>query len=264
MVADDPRGVGSEPLPPRTLRIATYNVHGCVGTDGVLDPDRVAEVIRSLDADLVGLQEVDCRQRFSDGTTQLERLARQTGMHAESGPTIVEASGFFGNALLTRYDVGAVHHVDVSVAGREPRGLLEVSIDLETPLRVLVTHFGLRSHERKRQVDAVLDRLHAPGPMVLLGDFNEWHSRAAALLRLHSALGRPPPVRSFPSRWPIFALDRIWVRPFAALMTIDAPTSRLARKASDHLPVCAEIDPQRLFAATHHAACTAPLPAVSR
>ena len=39
------------------LRVATYNVHACVGTDGRHDPDRVASVITELDADIVALQE---------------------------------------------------------------------------------------------------------------------------------------------------------------------------------------------------------------
>jgi endonuclease/exonuclease/phosphatase family metal-dependent hydrolase len=232
----------------RHLRIATYNVHGCVGSDGVRDVERIAKVITSLNADLVGLQEVDCRQRLADGSTQLERLAERTAMTAVAGPTIVESGGFFGNALLTRFAVAEVDHVDLSVAGREPRGLLEVVVGHDPPLRIIVTHFGLRATERRVQVDALLARVAQPEPVVLVGDFNEWHPRAAALLRLHAALGRTPPVRSFPSRWPVFALDRIWVRPFEALEEISCEDSRLARRASDHLPVVARLDRHRLFA----------------
>lgn len=226
----------------RSLCIATYNVHGCVGTDRVLDVARVAKVIRGLDAAVVGLQEVDCRRPFDDGTTQLERLAQETGMHAVPGPTIVEHGGYFGNAILTSLPVREAQQVDLSVAGREPRGLLEVIVDVPAPLRVIVTHFGLRAEERGQQVDAVLAWLDRPEPVVLLGDFNEWHPRAAALLRLHAALGHAPPRRTFPSRLPVFALDRIWVRPHRALRSLEAHKSRLARRASDHLPVCAHLD----------------------
>ena len=234
--------------PEGELRIATYNVHGCVGNDGVRDVDRVAQVITTLRADIVGLQEVDCRQRLDNGATQLDRLAERTGMTAVSGPTIVENGGFFGNALLTRFAVADVERVDLSVAGREPRGLLEVVLGHGRPrLRVIVTHFGLRAAERRVQVDALLARVADPRPVVLLGDFNEWHSRAAALMRLHAALGQAPRVKSFPARWPLLALDRIWVRPLASLDAISCDDSLLARWASDHLPVVAEIDRARLF-----------------
>lgn len=233
----------------RSLRIATYNVHGCVGMDRRRDVDRVADVIDALDADVVGLQEVDCRVRLEDGSTQLERLAARTAMNAVSGPTIVEHHGFYGNALLTRFPIGDVERVDLSVAGREPRGLLEVTLGHASRLRVIVTHFGLRGHERRVQVDALLTRLadREPVPVVLLGDFNEWHPRAEALARLHAAFGRTPPVRSFPARWPLLALDRIWVRPHDALEDLTRDDGPLARRASDHLPVVARLDRRRLW-----------------
>ena len=43
--------------------------------------------------------------------------------------------------------------------------------------------------------------------------------------------------RSFPSRWPLFALDRVWARPRPALLALKAHRSALAERASDHLPV---------------------------
>src|SRR5687768_2128403 len=144
--------------PDGMVRIATYNVHGCVGVDGVDDPERVASVIRDMDVDAVGLQEVDCRNR--PGHDTIDRLAARTGMIAVAGPTVREHGGYFGNAFLTRHPVVSVSHFDISVSGREPRGLMELVLavriaDRTAPLtvRLLNTHFGLRAGERRRQVD---------------------------------------------------------------------------------------------------------------
>lgn len=219
------------------LRIASYNVHRCIGTDGRHDPDRVAAVIRELDADVIGLQEVACR-RGPRGIDQLAYLAQATGLHAIGGPTVCAADGERGNALLTRWPVSATRHIDLSIQRREPRGALDVTLDLDgAALRVVVTHLGLRAGDRRRQVATLLGLLAGAERLVLLGDFNEWFPAAAALRRLHGSLGHALGVRSFPSRRPLFALDRIWVRPRVALAAFAAHTSPLTRVASDHLPV---------------------------
>jgi endonuclease/exonuclease/phosphatase family metal-dependent hydrolase len=219
------------------LRIASYNVHRCIGTDGRHDPDRVAAVLRELDADVIGLQEVACR-RGPGGVDQLAHLAHLTGLHAIAAPTVRAADAERGNALLTRWPVRAARFVDLSIERREPRGALDVTIEPDgAALRVVVTHLGLRGGDRRRQVAALLGLLRGTERLVLLGDFNEWFPAGVALRRLHGTLGRALAVRSFPSRRPVFALDRIWVRPRVALSAFAAHRSLLARVASDHLPV---------------------------
>jgi endonuclease/exonuclease/phosphatase family metal-dependent hydrolase len=239
-----------------TIRIATYNVHGCVGSDGVDDPLRVAAVIREMEVDAVGLQEVDCRSHRR-GHDTIDRLAAHTGMVAIAGPTMREHGGFFGNAFLTRHPVVSVSHFDISVAGREPRGLMELVLSIPAndggeaiTVRLLNTHFGLRAGERRRQVDVALVRATSETtPVTLMGDFNEWHPRGLVLARLRAAFGPCRAVRSFPARYPIFALDRIWVRPHGAIRSICAVRHGAASLASDHLPVVAVLDPERL---RHH------------
>lgn len=227
------------------IRVATYNVHGCVGVDRKRDADRVASVICGLGATVVGLQEVDTRARGGRiDEDQLERLADRTEMVAVPGYTIHHAGRAYGNALLTRHPVIDVEHRDISVPRREPRGVLVVTLDAQgTPLVVAVTHFGLRGRERVKQVRTLLDLLHdrIGSPIVLLGDFNEWWPRAVTLAELHGVFGYAPPVRSFPSRAPILALDRIWAHPREALSDVTAVKTPLARRASDHLPVTARV-----------------------
>ncbi len=223
------------------LRLGTYNVHGFVGRDGARDLERVAQVILELESDAVGLQEVDGRA-FS---TTLEELEHQTGMRAHAGMTLKSEQGEFGNALLSRLPVHRVQRHDLSVPNREPRGAIEV--ELEAPdgriLSMITSHLGLRRRERRAQVEGLVQILRScrRRPLVLAGDLNEWWSFAAPLRRLMSVFERGPVPRSFPARRPLLALDRLLVLPHRALLGASAHDSRLARQASDHLPVVAEI-----------------------
>jgi endonuclease/exonuclease/phosphatase family metal-dependent hydrolase len=225
---------------PGLASVATYNIHKCVGLDGRHDPDRTARVLRELDADIVGLQEVDARYHDEEGDDQAEYLAGATGMTAVSGPALVHHHGTYGNAVLTRWPVKDVRRVEIGVVGREPRAVLDTDIDVGGfEVRVIVTHFGLRTAERRVQTE-MLVRMLGPrrdGCTILLGDFNEWVPIGHTLRRLHAELGRSRGVRSFPSRLPVLALDRIWVRPARALVALQAHRSRIASAASDHLPV---------------------------
>lgn len=227
----------------RRLRVATYNVHRCIGMDGRLAPERVSAVIGEIEPDVIGLQEVDTG--FHDGgPDQLAHLARATGLGAWSGPTLRNETGDYGSALLTRHPVLDIRRHDLSVADREPRGALEARISVNGfPLRICVTHLGLRRRERRAQVARLLHILHGEpdDPLVLLADLNEWAARGSVLRPLRRALGPAPAVRSFPSRLPLFPLDRVWVRPASWLGAVRPHRSALARVASDHLPIVAEI-----------------------
>lgn len=238
---ETPGHTGRLPL----LRIGSYNVHRCVGVDGRCDPARVARVIREIDCDPLGLQEVDNSPGPSPASLQLDFLARSTGMTAIAGLRIVRHMGHYGNALLTRRRVLAVQRHDLSFSWREPRGALEVELDIEgVTTRVIVTHLGLTPGERRHQMRRVLSIVAQgpPGlPVFLLGDLNEWLPLGRPIRWLHACFGRPPAVRSFPAIAPFLALDRIWVRPRNALLTVRAHRSAAARLASDHLPVTAEL-----------------------
>ncbi|ANQ84969.1 hypothetical protein dqs_1931 [Azoarcus olearius] len=229
------------------LRISSYNVHRCVGRDGRMDVARVARVIDELGCDIVGLQEVDNLANGSHESMQLDFLASATGMEAIAGHTIVNHEGSFGNALLTRRPVLAVRRHDLSYHRREPRGAIDVDLEVEDEVvRVIVTHLGLRPAERRFQVRQMLKLLHDIPPernVVVLGDINEWLPLGRPLRWLHGLLGRAPAERSFPSGLPLFALDRVWVRPRHTLLAFETHRSPTARIASDHLPVKAIIAP---------------------
>lgn len=234
---------------PAPLRVATYNVHACIGRDGRHDPDRVAAVIEELNADIVALQEftypasVALETRTPFFITTLDRYQCALGpTRHRMRQTVTEC---FGNALLTRHRIVEVHRIDLSMKQREARGALAATIDVGgTMLHVLATHLGLRVHERRFQVQQILNYLDSVRNtfVVVLGDFNDWLPGRSAAHVLDHRLGRPPRPATFPVAWPVIALDRIWVHPRSAMRRISAHATPNSRVASDHLPVVAEID----------------------
>jgi len=228
-----------------TLRVATYNVHGCVGADGRHDPERVASVIDELQADVVALQEFTYPATVAIETRRPVGFATLGRYECALGPTRQNTMQCFGNALLTRHPIVEVHRLDLSIERREPRGALAATLDVGgRPLHVLAAHLGLRVHERRFQVRQILEYLESVQRtlFVVLGDFNDWLPGRSVVHVLDERLGRPPRPASFPGTWPIVPLDRIWVHPSARLRRVFAHATPASRVASDHLPVVADID----------------------
>ena len=229
---------------PGELTVATYNIHRCVGLDRRRDPERIARVIGELAVDLVGLQEVDARHGLRRTPDQFDFFAKAIGGNAIRGPNIRGPRGEMGNALITRHPVLEARLLDLSLPGHEPRGAIDADVEVNgVTLRVIVAHLGLRVAERRLQVarlvaaiDGMPDR-----PVVVMGDFNEWHLHRSTLSPLDGKLGHSTPVPSFPARFPFLSLDRIWAGPDGAVSHIRVHRTPLARRASDHLPVRAQI-----------------------
>jgi endonuclease/exonuclease/phosphatase family metal-dependent hydrolase len=226
------------------FRIATYNLHCCIGRDGVESPQRIAKVLRTIDADLLALQEVS-HDPSAPGNV-LEFLAEATGTQAIAGPTLLKAGGCYGNAMLSRVAPREVQRFDISVPGREPRGAIQLTLALACgTVSVLTTHLGLSMEERRRQMDriaAVIEGTTAD-VTILMGDFNEWLPWGRPLRRLNGIfvpLGAYA-LATFPSRRPFLALDRIWVRPARFLKPLKVYMAPPARMASDHLPLVADL-----------------------
>lgn len=223
------------------ITVASYNIHQCLGTDNRRDLERTTRVIEELDAQLVGLQEV--HSTFIQ-SPQVDTLTQDTGLTVIPGPTMHRSDGHYGNVLLTAYSPLSVRPIDLSFPGREPRGAIDAELHIQgRSVRVIVTHLGLNARERQFQVDQLADRLlpQKHDLLVLMGDFNEWFPFRRQFLLLNRLLGKISIRPTYPSRYPIFALDRIWVRPKETLRSIKTHQSSLARIASDHLPLKARI-----------------------
>lgn len=227
------------------LTVASYNVHRCFGTDRRYMPERTIEVLHALDADIIGLQEVDMRLMV-DERPQLDYIAGELGMQAIPGPGFMDHRGIFGNALLTRLPVRGVRRADLTVRRFEPRGAIEVELGGPESgiMLAAVTHLGLNAAERRLQVRRLLHMIEDGErslPIVVMGDFNEWKPTGGAVRRLDQRFGHAVAPRTFPSRFPLLPLDRIWVWPRQGLRRIAVYQAPLARLASDHLPIRAEV-----------------------
>lgn len=226
------------------MKIVSWNVHRCIGTDGGYRPDRIAEALASFNADIIALQEVDSSLRADDGKDQLSYIASRLGMQAEMGPTLALDYGAYGNAVLSRWPLIAREEHDLSYRKFEPRGALAVVLGSPMGrLRVVNTHLGLKYWERAFQIDRVLSELVWVGDdlTILLGDFNEWFPFSGNSFRLKRAFRQSPRLATFPAPWPQFALDRIFCSRSPNQISITAPRNSLTRVASDHLPLIADI-----------------------
>lgn len=233
--------------------IASYNIHKCVGTDKRFDPDRIIDVICEIDADIIALQEAD--QRFGEraGLLNLDRLRDECRLlpvpitaHSEKG------HAWHGNVLFFREGVVKDVH-QLRLPGIEPRGALVVDLDLAAgPLRIIAAHFGLLRHSRAQQAAAIVAALDAAEdkPTLLMGDLNEWRLGTRSSLRWLSPRFDPEvaTVPSFPSRFPVLALDRVMGSPHNLVESVEVHNTPTARVASDHLPIKAHVDLNRAMA----------------
>jgi len=224
----------------RPLTVVSYNIHRGRGLDRRVNLDRIVEVLRETEPDVVGLQEV-----FG---SQAGRVGRELGMEVVMSPTRSGPSGHLGNAVLTRLAVRSHHRFDLSSLGREPRGGLRVDLEAgRTVLHLFNVHFGLAFGERREQVELLLCReiLRAPGlpgPRILVGDFNEWlPGPVVRQLRREFCVGRRRARRTHPAPFPLFPLDQIFWDAGLVGEPLHVHRSRLARVASDHLPVVARL-----------------------
>jgi len=227
------------------FRAASYNIHRTVGSDRRHDPQRVAEVILEVGAPVIGLQEVNWRADPAlGGESQAEFLAHLPGYTAVAGSNLIEHRGHYGNMLLTRFPVRAVRRHDIRYGAREPRGVVDVELEVAgSGLRVMVTHFGLSLRERRAQASRLAGIVAdaAPMPVLLMGDLNDWMILSPTIRPLLAGCDPTGAPASFPAIVPLFALDRIITWRLGSPLRVYAHRSVKARRASDHLPVVAEI-----------------------
>ena len=187
-------------LDPWPLTIATYNIHGAIGYDGLFKPERVAGVLREMRADIVALQEVPLGGTRTPDV--LAMLQKATGYEAAAGPACDTRERRYGNVVLSRYPILSMRAIDLSFGSREPRGALDADVDCNGHLlRVIATHLGLRPAERRDQIRRLLEKFDTEEmPIILLGDLNEWFAWGKTLRLLVSHFQAVPAPSTFPSR----------------------------------------------------------------
>jgi endonuclease/exonuclease/phosphatase family metal-dependent hydrolase len=228
---------------PSTVRVMTWNIHGAVGRNRRFDLAGVVELIQRWDADVVALQEVDSRRKLARDNP-FEFLQDALGRHGIGAKSITTTDGDYGQMLISRWPITTSEIHDISFPEREPRRA--VMAEVETPLapvRIIATHLGLSIRERRNQARTLL-AIAGAGTMttMIIGDFNDWFWPGS----VRSALSRELPgytrYRTFPSRWPLLRLDRVYCRPGEAL--IRSYIDGRGRSCSDHLPIIADVAPR--------------------
>ncbi|MEO8038851.1 MAG: endonuclease/exonuclease/phosphatase family protein [Betaproteobacteria bacterium] len=242
---------------PRLLRVLTVNIHkGYDAFNRAFVLRELREAVREVRSDLVFLQEVEGASSRSNGASvgaQYEYLADQIWSDHAYGRNAVAQGQDHGNAVLSRLPVLRSRNHDVSLPPAEPRGLLHCVLAEPSDrheLHVICVHLGLSEAHRRHQLmqlcETVRREVPPDAPLVVAGDFNDWRSRADGVLGLcglnevfRHAHGQH--ARSFPARWPLLRLDRIYVRGVASSRPIAMPRRPWAR-LSDHAPLAAEIE----------------------
>lgn len=238
------------------IRILTYNVHRCLGIDGVLSTGRIAEIIAAAQPDIVLLQELDVRRKRSGRIDQAAEIAAHLGMRLHFHPALTALEEEYGDAILTPHPSRLVKAGALpGIKGKrlEPRGALWAAIRAGgAELNVICTHLGLRGRERLNQAECLTgpDWLGSPlcrGPVVLGGDFNavpssRTYARFAGLLHdAQEAVGGSRPAATFPTALPMLRLDHLFVGGGVEVERASVVRTPLSRVASDHLPLLAEL-----------------------
>jgi endonuclease/exonuclease/phosphatase family metal-dependent hydrolase len=242
------------------IRVASYNMRKAIGTDRRRMPERTLEVINEIGADVIALQEADRRFGARLSAIPPHLIADESDYKPVAFDARDGSLGWHGNALLVRKDVEVLEKHLFHLPSLEPRGavLAELSVRGQR-LRVVGMHLDLSGLWRRRQAHSILTHLaqyDEAAPHVLMGDLNEWSAHGGCLrdFALHHRIA--PVGRSFHARRPIATLDRIMVTPDLAVLDCGTHHSPLARRASDHLPVWADLAPSDIAPA----GITAPRP----
>lgn len=242
------------------LKILTYNIHRAIGVDRRFRPERIAAILHHFEADVVLLQEVDEGAPRSRQLDLAKELAHVSGYpHFAVGHNVSLKKGRYGNATLSRFPILRERNIDLSVdESWIRRGCQHTRIEVHegrTPLEVFNLHLGLSARERRKQV-ALLVRSNefsnAPDStgVVVGGDFNDWRSLLWPVFTnglgfqsaTDSRTGRRRALATYPSFSPQGALDRLYFRGPLRLTGVHRCRLQMARVASDHLPVMAELE----------------------
>lgn len=239
----------------RSFRLATYNAHACVGTDGMTSIARIAEVIDSLSADLVAVQELVITGEPGGPGDQPAALAATLRMHCTFSATVVEHGRRYGHALFSRWPVDA--HRDTPLPTLpgpflERRSALLTSFSIAgRELSIVSTHLGLNRRERLLQAHA-LRWASARGagreaPFVLCGDLNclpgsrAFRALSTGLHDVQRTEGRRA-LATFPSVFPLLRIDHVLISEGVACSGVFVARARWIRRASDHLPIVATLE----------------------
>lgn len=250
--------------PPLSFKVLTVNTHkGFTPLNRKFILPELREAVRAAQADVVFLQEVHgTHEKHAEnhtlwpGVPQYEFMADEIWPDFAYGRNAVYPDGDHGNALLSKFPIRHFENHDVSgedFRGHERRGLLHCVLEVPptgVQVHAICVHLGLRERQRQAQLkllcDLIDNEVPADAPLVIAGDFNDWRlkahdrlARCAGLIDAFREAGHPAP-RTFPARWPVLRLDRIYARGVRVRQP-EVLSTRPWSHLSDHAPLSAEI-----------------------
>ncbi len=241
----------------RGLRLMTYNVHGCVGMDGKLSPERIARVVAEHAPDVVAVQELDVGRSRSGWIDQAQAIARYLEMEFHFQPALSVEEELYGNAVFSTRPMRLIRADRLPGPGGlgqlEPRGALWVAVEVGgSEVHIINTHLGLLSGERRVQAEALLGSDWLGGmddviARILCGDFNALpassaYRRLSAHLRdAQTMVEKQRPRKTYFGRYPTARIDHVFVGPGIEVLGVKVPSAHRARVASDHLPLVVDL-----------------------
>ena len=242
---------------PDTIRIMTYNVHSCIGTDGKTSPQRIARVIGRYNPDIVALQELDRGRQRTGDVDQPHLIAKELEMMYHFHPSIQVGQEFYGNVVLSRYPMEIIRSgrlPGITKSPRaEPRGVIWSIINISgIKINFFNTHLGTFYRERIQQTKALLGPAWVShpccqGPVILCGDFNALpHSQICRLIKekfddTQEKLDNHSPKATWSSYYPIGRIDHVFVGPEIEVTHVEVSRTDLDKLASDHLPLLVDV-----------------------
>jgi endonuclease/exonuclease/phosphatase family metal-dependent hydrolase len=242
------------------IRVITYNIHSCVDRNRRVNPEKIADIIDHLAADIVCLQEVDHQHPINMAPNQAQLLADHLRMNHHFFP--IENAGLhtFGLAILSRFPLTKGHYSLLPnlypFLKLRKRGAMRVC--LHTPagsIHIINVHLSLFKLERRKQLKILLGKdwlltIPEDEPLIFCGDLNAGPlSKTYRILSRfltdvqkdknnpHLSKGRP----TFHSKSPLFRIDHIFVSHHFRTLRVEVKNTLEIRTASDHLPLIADL-----------------------
>lgn len=230
-----------------TIRLVSYNIRKAVGLDWRRNPNRILDVLTTLDPDVAVLQEADRRIAPRRAAVPRHLIEKETDLRVVELAVNDVSLGWHGNAILVRRGMQVVALDRIELPGLEPRGAVLARLrTADGDVIVVGVHLGLVRTWRRRQLATIRERLDEDesARSVLMGDFNEW-SPDSGLEPLADGFDIVSPGKTFHALRPSAALDKFAYGRRISPIAAGVDTSLRARRSSDHLPIWLEMRLQR-------------------
>jgi len=236
------------------FRLITYNIHkGIGGVDRRYRPERIVTTLQRYDADIIFLQEVDDNVPRSRFHKQVDLIGDALAMRYRAFQRNVKLTrGHYGNAILSRYPLANVENINLTISIKKRRRALVAHCQLQNEhqrtLLLINCHLGLAGFERVMQLQKILNssvmkHVHHATPVIIGGDYNDvWSSLGKNVMIPAGFKPVSKKVSTFPAIMPVRQLDHIYYRGEQTCLHSFPGHSKIARQASDHLPLIADFE----------------------